>query len=190
MTRSTDHDTRAPQAYRADHGVAFGSAFLGWLTATGAAFLLTALLAGIGAAIGLGAAETAEDAVEGAIDEASTIGIVGAIVLAAALFIAYVAGGYVAGRMARVRGALQGLVVWLWALIFAVVVATLGAVGAQLDALPQQESFPVLPLTAGELTATGVIAAVIVVLVTLGGAVVGGMAGASHRHGDDPKIAD
>jgi hypothetical protein len=47
-------------------------------------------------------------------------------VLLVLLLISYFAGGYVAGRMARFDGAKQGIAVWLWALIVAVIVAILG----------------------------------------------------------------
>lgn len=183
----TPENSRHPA--HADEGVAIGSAFLGWLTATGAAVLLTAFIAGIGAAIGLGTAETADEAVEGVVDEATTIGVVGAIILALALFTAYVAGGYVAGRMARVSAVLQGFVVWLWAVAFAVLVGVLAAIGgSQLDEFAGLDGFPLLPLTAEDLTVASIIAAVIVAAVSLGGAILGSMAGSRHRHTGDPAV--
>ena len=59
------------------------------------------------------------------------MGLVGIIVLLVILFVSYYAGGYVAGRMARFNGAKQGFMVWVWALIAAVVVAILGVVAGQ-----------------------------------------------------------
>lgn len=185
---SSAHDPAGRPAH-ADDGVAVGSAFLGWLTATGAALLLTAFVAGIGAAIGLGVAETPEEAVDGALSEATTISVVGAIVLALALFIAYVAGGYVAGRMARVSGVMQGFVVWLWAVVFTVVVGILAVIGgAQLDSFARVDGFPLLALTGAELTATSIITIVVVAAVSLGGAILGSMAGTRHRHTGDPAV--
>jgi len=48
-----------------------------------------------------------------------TVGWIGAIALLVVLFVAYFSGGYVAGRMARFNGLKQGLAVWVWALVIA-----------------------------------------------------------------------
>ncbi|WP_188219175.1 hypothetical protein [Microcella alkalica] len=167
-------------------GIKWGSAFFGWLTAVGTALLLTALVAGTGTALGLANDTTAEEAVEGAARQPDTVGIVGAIILALVVFIAYYAGGYVAGRMARLDGAKQGIAVWLWAIIIAIVVAIIGAIGgAQFNVLANLNGFPRLPIGEGELTTVGIITAVVVALVSLGGAVLGGLAGMRfHRKVD------
>lgn len=163
-------------------GIKFGSAFFGWLTATGMAILLTALVAAAGAAIGLGAAANVDQAAEDAAQNAGTVGIVGAIVLAVILFVAYYCGGYVAGRMARFNGAKQGLAVWLWAIIIAIIVAILAAVaGSQFNVLANLNSFPRIPINEGDLTTVSIITAVVVALVSLGGAILGGIAG-MHFH--------
>ncbi|WP_431247758.1 hypothetical protein [Leifsonia xyli] len=167
-------------------GMKFGSAFFGWLTATGMAVVLTALVAAAGAAVGLGATGDANTAVDQASKNASTIGIIGAIALVVILFVAYFCGGYVAGRMARFDGAKQGLAVWLWAVIIAVVVAVLTLVfGSQFNILGNLNSFPRIPLNEGSVTLTGIITAVIVALVSLGAAILGGLAGMRyHRRVD------
>jgi heme/copper-type cytochrome/quinol oxidase subunit 2 len=140
----------------------------------------------VGAAIGLGSDADPDAVVEGAAQNADTVGIVGAIVVLVILFIAYVAGGYVAGRMARFSGAKQGVAVWLWAIVAAVVLAIVSAIaGGQWNVLSQIGAFPELPFGAGELTLAGVLTAVAAVLVTLGGAVLGGLAGMRfHRKVD------
>lgn len=167
-------------------GMKFGSAFFGWLTATGTAVLLTALLAAAGAAVGLGVTGNTEEAVDQATRNASIIGIVGAIVLVVILFVSYFCGGYVAGRMARFDGAKQGLAVWLWAVVIAVIVAVLSAVlGSQYNILGNLNSFPRIPLNEGDVTLTGIITAIAVAVVSLAGAVVGGLAGMRyHRRVD------
>lgn len=167
-------------------GIKWGSAFFGWLTAVGTGVLLTALVAGTGTALGLAADTTAQEAAEDAVQDASTVGIVGAIILALVIFIAYYAGGYVAGRMARLDGAKQGIAVWVWAIIIAIVVAIIGAIGgAQFNVLANLNGFPRLPIGEGELTTVGIITAVVLVLVSLGGAVLGGLAGMRfHRKVD------
>ncbi|MEV7631022.1 hypothetical protein AB0N64_01295 [Microbacterium sp. NPDC089318] len=168
-------------------GFKWGSAFFGWLTATGTAVLLTALLSAVGAGLGLGVTEgDVEDAAKEIGANAQTVTIIGAIALAVVLFIAYYCGGYVAGRMARFSGAKQGLAVWIWAIVIAIVVAIIAAVaGSQFNVLGQLNSFPRIPVDEGSLTATGIITAIVVALVSLGGAILGGIAGMRyHRRVD------
>ena len=168
-------------------GVKIGSAFFGFLTAAGVAVLLTALLAAAGAGVGLAngtdAGEVADAAGSASV---GTIGLVSGIVLALVVFLAYYCGGYVAGRMARFNGVKQGIAVWLWALVIAVVVAVLGLVaGDQYDIFADLNTFPRIPLSEGELTQGGAIAAVVLVVSSLLGALVGGLAGMRfHRKVD------
>jgi len=167
-------------------GIKWGSAFFGWLTAIGTAVLLTALVAGTGTALGLATNTTAEEVVEGATQSVDTVGIVGAILLAIIVFVAYYSGGYVAGRMARLEGIRQGVAVWVWALVIAVIVAVIGALGgADLNVLSRVNGFPRLPVGEGELTTIGVITAVVALLVSLIGAIIGGLVGMRfHRRVD------
>ncbi|MCK8610268.1 hypothetical protein [Agromyces sp. C10] len=161
-------------------GIKFGSAFFGWLTAVGVGVLLTALLTAAGAALGLGTLGAAAD--EAAQENVETIGIVGLIALAIILFVAYFAGGYVAGRMARFNGMKQGIAVWLWAIIIAVIAAVIAAIaGSQFDIFANLNTFPRIPVTEGQLTVTGIIALVIVILASLGGAILGGKTGTRYH---------
>jgi hypothetical protein len=163
-------------------GFKFGSAFFGWLTAMGTTVLLTALVAGTGAAIGLGNTGTADGAAGAAAENADTIGIVGAVLVLIVLLIAYYCGGYVAGRMARFSGAKQGFAVWLWAIVIAIVVAIIGAIaGSQFDVLSALNGFPRLPIDEGSLTTAGIITAVLALVVSLGGAILGGLAGMRYH---------
>lgn len=168
-------------------GMKFGAAFFGWLTATGMAVILTALVAAAGAAVGFGASGGSGNAAASEANKnAATIGVVGAIALVVIAFVAYYCGGYVAGRMARFDGARQGLAVWIWAIIIAVVVAILTLIlGAQYNILGNINGFPRIPLDEGTVTATGIITAVAVAIVSLAGAVLGGVAGMRyHRRVD------
>ncbi|MBT9257757.1 hypothetical protein KMZ32_06370 [Phycicoccus sp. MAQZ13P-2] len=89
------------------------------------------------------------------------MGLAGGIALLVVLFVAYYCGGYVAGRMARFNGAKQGLAVWLWALVIALVVAVLGLVaGDRYNVLGQPNSFPRLPVGEGDVGTTGILALV------------------------------
>jgi len=162
-------------------GIQIGAAFFGWLTATGTAVLLTALVAAAGTAVGLATNGDVNTTVNQASNN-QTVGIVGIIVLLVILLVAYYCGGYVAGRMARFNGARQGFMVWIWALIAAVVVAVLGFVaGQQFNILANLNSFPRIPINEGQLSLMSIIAAVVVAVVALIGAVLGGLAG-MHFH--------
>jgi hypothetical protein len=164
-------------------GIKVGSAFFGWLAATGMAVLLTALVAAAGTAVGLATNTDVNKAVSSG---NQTVGIAGVVALLVILFVAYYCGGYVAGRMARFNGAKQGIMVWVWAIIAAVVVAILGLIaGQQFNILANLNSFPRIPVNEGQLNTMSIIAAVVVALVALIGAVLGGLAGMRfHRKVD------
>ena len=157
-------------------GLSWGSAFFGWLVAVGLGTLLIALLSAAGAAVGL----TRTSADEAA-DTAGTIGIVGGILLLAILVIAYYAGGYVGGRMARFNGPRQGFAVWVLGLLVTIVLALAGVIlGAEYNVL-NSLNLPRIPVDEGSLTTGGLIALAAVVIGTLLAAVAGGKAG-SHYH--------
>jgi hypothetical protein len=164
-------------------GMKLGSCFFGWLTASGTAVLLAALVTGVGAALGL-----SRNVQEAGTSPAQTesVGFVGGILLLAIIFVSYLAGGYVAGRMARFNGLKQGLGVWLWAVIIAIIAGLAGwLVGARFDILAQVNSLPRLPLSEGTLTTGGIIIAIGLVVVSLAGALLGGLAGMRyHRRVD------
>ena len=164
-------------------GMQFGSCFFGWLTASGTAVLLAAILTGVGAALGLSQnVETAGTTTAGT----ESVGLVGGIVLLAIIFVAYLAGGYVAGRMARFNGLKQGLGVWLWSVLIAIIAAAAGLLaGARFDVLARVNSFPRIPLNEGTLTTGGILVAIGVVAASLIGALLGGLAGMRyHRRVD------
>jgi hypothetical protein len=164
-------------------GMKFGSCFFGWLTASGAAVLLVALVTGVGAALGL---SRNVDVTNPTTAQTESIGFVGGIILLAIIFVSYCAGGYVAGRMARFNGLKQGLGVWLWAVIMAILGAIAGWLAdARFDVLAQLNSFPRIPVNEGTLTTAGIIAAIGVVAASLVGALLGGVAGMRyHRRVD------
>jgi hypothetical protein len=167
-------------------GVKLGSAFFGWLTATGTAVLLTALVAAAGTAVGLATGTSADSATSEAANDPATVGLVGGIILLVVLFVAYYCGGYVAGRMARFDGAKQGVAVWLWALLIAILVAVLGIVaGNEFNILAELNGFPRIPVGEGDLSTAGILAAIGVAVASLAGAVLGGIAGMRfHRRVD------
>lgn len=179
--RLTDRQTAVAREKEQFGGVKVGSAFFGWLAATGMAVLLTAFVAAAGTAVGLANNTDVNEAVNQMATN-GTVGVAGIVILLVILFVSYYSGGYVAGRMARFNGAKQGMMVWVWALIAAVVVALLGLLaGQQFNVLANLNSFPRIPVNEGELTVTSIIAAVVVAAVALVGAVLGGLAG-MHFH--------
>ena len=172
-------------------GIKFGSAFFGWLTATGMSVLLTALVAAAGAGVGLATNTDVGDATSQATTQPQTVGVVGGIVLLVILFVAYFCGGYVAGRMARFNGAKQGLAVWLWALVIAVIAAVLGAVfGSRYDVLASLNSFPRIPVNEGDVKTAGILALVAMALASLAGAVLGGLSGMRFHRKVDRAVLD
>ncbi|MCW2820198.1 MAG: hypothetical protein JWR42_2985 [Marmoricola sp.] len=168
-------------------GVKIVCAFFGWITATGMAVLLTALIAAAGAGVGLvSSASQVAGAAKSQGISTSDIGWLGVILLVVVVFVSYYSGGYVAGRMARFDGARQGVAVFGWAVVAAIVVAILGAVGgAKFDVLNNLNSFPRIPSGFGDLTLAAVVALVGAVVAALVGAVLGGLAGMTfHRRVD------
>jgi amino acid transporter len=163
-------------------GMKFGAAFFGWLAATGMAVLLTAIVAAAGTALGYTANVNTTDPTAG---EVQTIGLVGAIALLAVIFIAYFCGGYVAGRMARFNGLRQGIAVWLWAVLAAIVAAVVAVgAGSSYDVLANL-NLPRIPVTEGSLTTLGALTAIGIAAASLGGAILGGLAGMRfHRRVD------
>jgi hypothetical protein len=160
-------------------GLHMGSAFFGWMSAVGIAVILLAVLSAAGLAFGL---YSTLGTAQGAADQANSgIGLGAAIALLVVLFVAYLAGGYVAGRMARFNGTKQGLGVWLWGVIVTVLAALAGLVlGTQYNVFDQL-NLPALPVESGTATTAGLIALGAVLVVTLLGAMLGGKLG-SHYH--------
>jgi len=181
VTRGAGRDAVAAQHDRFG-GIKWGAAFFGWLSANGLAVLLVAALSAAGVAIGLTQGVPSTDE---ATDNAGGIGIGGGIALLVVLFLAYLAGGYVAGRMSRFDGIRQGVAVWLIGLLVVVVLAVAGTVlGSKYNVLSQL-NLPRIPVDEGTATTAGIIALVAVLLVTLLGAVLGGKLGERfHRKVD------
>jgi len=157
-------------------GIQWGSDFFGWLCAIGLAALLTSILVGAGVALGLSTSDATNAAT------AQQIGLGGGIALLIVLAIAWFCGGYVAGRMARFDGARQGIGVWLWTILAAVVVAGLAALGGSEYDIFQRLNLPRLAVGGDTLTTGGAIAGAAAIVVTLIAAIVGGKVGERYHH--------
>ncbi|WP_157413658.1 hypothetical protein [Agromyces allii] len=164
-------------------GVKLGSALFGWLTATGTAAILTGTVAGAATALGVDTAGRAA-VLTGVASE--SVGWVAVAVLAAILLVSYWCGGYVAARMARFNGAVQGLAVWVWALVIAIVVSLVSVIiGSQVDVLANANLYPRIQMSPEEFTLAGLAIAAVVLVASLAGAVLGGMSGTRyHRRVD------
>lgn len=181
------HDEAAdPQRFQHDEhgGFMFGAAFFGWLVAVGLTILLAAILSAGATAVGASLDISRSEAER----EAGTLGLATAIALLIVLMVAYFAGGYVAGRMARFDGGRQGLGVWGLGLLVTIVVAIIGAIfGSQYDVL-QRANLPSVPLPADVLTAGGIIAIVAVLAGTFLAAILGGKAGQRYHTRIDHSV--
>ena len=163
-------DARALQHERYG-GAKLGSAFFGWLVAVGLTVLLGVLAGAVTAAIGADPA-------------------IGTVVTVAVLLVAYYAGGYVAGRLARFDGARNGFLSWVVGVVATIVLTVVAAfVGAQYDVL-SRVSLPALPASFADVTVTGMILVAVAVLGTLLAAVLGGKAGESFHRRVDRAAAD
>lgn len=161
-------------------GIKWGAAFFGWLTAVGTAVLLAGVVALVTSA-GVSAPDAAGDVARGIGAPTPDSGIVGAVLAAVVVFLGYLAGGYVAGRMARFSGAKQGIAVWVWAIVVAVVVGLLVAFsgrGVDLAAAGVALGIPADPTS---LTVGGIVAAAVALVVGLAGAILGGLAGMRYH---------
>jgi len=152
-------------------GIQWGADFFGWLCAIGLASLLTAALVGAGVALGL----STDDATNAG--TAGQIGLGGGIALLLVLAVAWFCGGYVAGRMARFDGVRQGLGVWAWTILAAVVVALVALIGGTDYDVYQRLNLPRLAVGDSTLNTGGAIAGAAAVLVTLLFAILGGKVG-------------
>jgi hypothetical protein len=163
-------------------GLKVGSAFFGWVTATGTAAVLIALASLAGAAAGL-----FDPPAPGTVPRHEVITatrVLEAAVIAVVLFIAFLGGGYVAGRMARFSGALQGFGVWLWAVAVSVALVVMIG-GGRLNVPTVAAAGPGVAGADAGLTVSVVVAVVIIAAVSLAGAVCGGRFGMRfHRRVD------
>jgi hypothetical protein len=151
-------------------GTKWGAAFFGWLSATGLAVPLLALVS---------AADTGLGLTEGASAEA--IGLRGAVALLVVLFVSYLAGGYVAGRMSRFSGLRQGLAVWLVGLVVVLLLSGAAAgIGSEFNVLARLE-LPRIPVGEGTATTTGLVTLAAVAGASLLGALLGGALGTRYH---------
>ena len=165
---------RAPRRSRFDVPATIGGA----LAALGTLLLLSSIVGAVAGTIGY---QTGVDD-----QDLSVGGLVGGLVV---LFLACLVGGWVAGRIARHRGALHGLVAVLWLVLLAAVLAGLAAAfGDDLDVTDQvglpswfdQDAF----------TTTAIVSGVVALLLALLGGWLGGRLADRHRHDEPVEVVE
>jgi hypothetical protein len=173
--RQAGDDVGVVEAHKRFGGFDLPASLAGTLCALGLAVLLAGILAGVGT-IGYQS---------GVADTDTTLSGGGLIGGLAVLFLAFLTGGWVAGRMARYDGARNGLMTAVWFLLLAAVVSVLGAWwGDKYDFyadlnLPQWFSD-------NARTTTALVSGVVGVVVMLLAGLLGGVLGARyHRRADD-----
>lgn len=168
-------------------GIKVGSAFFGWLSATGLTVLLVAILAAVGVGSGwVNQDDVLRTAQNPSSEEARSLGIVGGIIVLVVLFISYVAGGYVAGRMARFKGIQQGFAVWVWGLVMAGLIAILTAITGY-GAVPGLDLPAFLSGALGVAAGWGILVAALAALI---GALLGGLWGMRFHRRVDRAVSE
>jgi uncharacterized membrane protein len=99
-----------------------------------------------------------------------------------AIFLAYLIGGYTAGRMARFSGAKNGLGVVIWTIVVAII---LGIAGTALGSNFNVASSLHLKFNPQTATTAGIISGIITLLVMILGATLGGMLGERYHRAID-----
>lgn len=145
------------------------SVLAGVLVAYGAFAVLAALVGAIAAAIGLNTDLAGNDW--------ATLGVGSAIAVGIVLLVAYLFGGYVAGRMARRAGLLNGLAVFVLAVVLVAAVAAIAASQADTDAVQANLRSLGIPTTGTEWGKIGTVAGIGSLAAMLVGALLGGVLG-------------
>ncbi len=161
---------RASLAREAGVGrLSFISVLAGVLVAYGAFAVLAALVGAAAAAIGLNNELSRNDW--------AALGRGSAIAAAVILFLAYLFGGYVAGRMARRAGLLNGLAVFVLASVLVAAVSAIIASQADADAIRANLRTLGIPTSGSEWSDIGTLAGIASLAAMLIGALVGGVLG-------------
>jgi hypothetical protein len=150
--------------------VSLGSVLAGVLVAYGAFAIIAAIAGGVLNAMGV-------DTESLSTNDWREYGIVSGAAAAVSLFLSYLFGGYVAGRMARRAGALNGALVFLFGILLVAGVAA--AIGSQADgdAVMSNLRSMGVPTSGDEYAAIGTFAGLGAIVAMLVGSVLGGISG-------------
>jgi MFS family permease len=162
-------------------GIDIPASLVGMLTALSTTLILAGL---IGAAVGAVGYQTGleQNADAGEVSTASLIGGV------AVLFVAYLIGGWAAGRIARYDGARNGFATGIWTLVLGAILAGLGAwLGSEYDVFRNVE----LPqwFESDALTTVALISGIAAIAAMFAGGILGGLWGERYHRRADHTIA-
>ncbi|MDQ1437945.1 MAG: hypothetical protein QOK43_1574 [Acidimicrobiaceae bacterium] len=181
-------DDRAALAADAGMGrISFGSVLAGTLVAYGAFAVLAALTAVLVRAVGVDRNLST--------DQWRQLGVGGGIAVALVLFLSYFYGGYVAGRMARRGGVMNGLLVFFLGVVVAVGIAGLAKAFTDGDAIVRNLRSVGVPTSASEWRDIGTVAGIGSLVAMILGSVLGGAKG-ERWHGKllarawDPEVGE
>jgi len=156
-------------------GIDIPATLVGMLTALSTTLILAGL---VGAAVGAVGYQTG---LESDAQDISTASLIGGV---AVLFVAYLIGGWAAGRIARYDGARNGFATGIWTLILAAILSGLaGWLGSEYDVFGNVD----LPqwFSTDAFTTTAIISGIAAVIAMFVGGTLGGMTGARyHRRAD------
>ncbi|WP_423919245.1 TIGR04086 family membrane protein [Frigoribacterium sp. 2-23] len=172
-------------------GIRFGAGLLGWFTATGVGFVaISIVLAVLGVYVSV-SARSGEERLRFAGDNAEVLASVIGIAVLVIVFVGYFVGGYAASRIARFSGFKQGLATWLWGLVISIVVAVVGAI-AGTQGRDMRAPDGVVPSYGTGLDSSLVLIVFVALLVVLsfGGAVLGGLLGQRYHRKVDRFVAE
>jgi ABC-type transport system involved in cytochrome c biogenesis permease subunit len=162
-------------------GVDFPASLVGMLTALATVVLLGGLVGAVIGAIGY------QTGVSG--DNVEDISIASLIAGLAVLFVAYLVGGWTAGRIARYDGARNGLMTAVWTIVLAAVLSALAAFfGSEYDVLANVD----LPqwFDRDAVTTAAIISGVVAIAAMLVGGLLGGLWGTRYHRLADETLLD
>ena len=159
-------------------GIYWGSDFIGFAVAAFFTIVFMGIIGAVAGGVGYQIGAPLPKLGHTVSSTTQTIGISAAAASLIGLFIAYMIGGYTAGRMARFDGAKNGVGVVIWTIVVAVV---LGVAGAALGTRFNVASQLHLKLNAGTWTTAGIAALAVALVVMLLGAALGGVMGERYH---------
>lgn len=173
--RRAGHDVGIAEARERFGGIDIPATLAGMLAAVGTFVVLSGIAAGVGS-IGY----------QSGLDEAEELSLGGFIAGLVVLFLAFLVGGWVAGRMARYDGGRNGLVTALWFLLLVAGLAALGAWAG--DRYDEELTDLDLPrwFEDNARTTTAIITGLVALAVVLFAGFLGGtLGGRYHRRADE-----
>ncbi len=176
---TTDPYAGIAAAHERFGGVDIPASLVGMLTALSTTLILAGL---IGAAVGAVGYQTG---LEESAEDLSIGSLIGGV---AVLFVAYLIGGWAAGRIARYDGARNGFATGIWTLILAAILAGLGAwAGSEYDVFRNVE----LPqwFESDALTTAAIISGIAAIAAMFAGGILGGLWGERYHRRADRTVA-